>query len=214
MSDRKFRIVNRTKDQLRGMTTPKSVIGGNLQAIPYVLYDTQNYVSGTTVNLPFFQTVQTDQTLSNLTSGAQLPIDEWLEIEWMFISPIVLSTGLAVGPDVGPWADMDALMWGGRPTHTLTIQNKDYGILPASFFQSEGGISGYGYNEAAAGAFITEYANWGPHGQGYWVGGQIVIPPQAGFQTRLRWNAPVTLPSGTNTLIRVSYLGTLHRPIL
>lgn len=210
---RRFRIVNRTKDQLREMVTPKSVVGGNLQAIPYVLYDTQLYVSGTTTNLPFFQTAGVDQTLSNLTSGGQLPIDEWLEIEWMFISPIVDVSSTATG-NIGAWGDMSSLMWTGRPTHTLTIQNKDYGILPTSFFQSEGGVSGFGFNEAAAGAVAQEYANWGPHGQGYWVGGQVVIPPQAGFNTRLRWNAPVTLPSGTDTLIRVSYLGTLHRPIL
>ena len=209
---RRYRIVNRTKDQLREMVTPKSVIGGNLQAIPYVLYDTQLYISGTTNNLAFFQEVQVDQTLSNLTSGAQLPIDEWLEIEWMFISPIIATSAAAAA--AGSWADMDALMWTGRPTHTLTIQNKDYGILPSSFFQSEGGITGYGYNEAAVAAVANEFANWGPHGQGYWVGGQIVLPPQAGFNTRMRWNAPVTLPSGTDTLIRVSYLGTLHRPIL
>ena len=104
-------------------------------------------------------------------------------------------------------------MWTGHPTHTLTIQNKDYGILPTSFFQSEGGIEGFGYNEAAAGALVTEYANWG-RGMGFWVGGQIVLPPQAGFNTRLRWNAPITLPSGNDVLVRVSYLGTLHRPIL
>ena len=209
--DRKFRIVNRTKDQLREMVTPKSVVGGNLQAIPYVLFDTQTYISGTTVDLPFFQEVQQDQTLSNLTSGAQLPIDEWLEIEWMFISPIIPATNTdATG---SAWRILDSLMWTGRPTHTLTIQNKDYGILPTSFFHSEGGISGYGYNQASVATSVLEYANWG-HGVGYWVGGQIVLPPQAGFNTRLRWNGPVTVAGGNNVNIRVSYLGTLHRPIL
>lgn len=210
MSDRKFRIVNRTKDQLREMVTPKSVVGGNLQAIPYVLYDTQTYVSAATVDLPFFQEPQADQTLSNLT-GPQLPIDEWLEIEWMFISPII--SPIFSDATASAWKQMDALMWTGRPTHTLTIQNKDYGILPTSFFQSEGGITGYGYNQADVTVNVNEYANWG-QGYGYWVGGQIVLPPQAGFNTRLRWNAPVTIPGGGNIRIRVSYLGTLHRPIL
>ena len=207
---RRFRIVNRTKDQLREMVTPKSVVGGNLQAIPYVLYDTQTYLSGATVDLSFFQEPQADQTLSNLT-GSTLPIDEWVEIEWMFISPIVPATNTdATG---SAWRIMDALMWQGRPTHTLTIQNKDYGILPTSFFHSEGGISGYGYNQASVATTVLEYANWG-QGYGYWVGGQIVLPPQAGFNTRLRWNAPVTVPGGNDIRIRVSYLGTLHRPIL
>ena len=207
---RRFRIVNRTKDQLREMVTPKSVVGGNLQAIPYVLYDTQTYLSGATVDLSFFQEPQADQTLSNLT-GSTLPIDEWVEIEWMFISPIVPATNTdAAGSS---WRIMDALMWQGRPTHTLTIQNKDYGILPTSFFHSEGGISGYGYNQASVATTVLEYANWG-QGYGYWVGGQIVLPPQAGFNTRLRWNAPVTVPGGNDIRIRVSYLGTLHRPIL
>ncbi len=208
---RRYRIVNRTKDQLREMITPKSVVGGNLQAIPYVLFDTQTYVSGTTVDLPFFQEVQQDQTRSNLTSGAQLPIDEWLEIEWMFISPIISPS--LTDAAASAWEDMNALMWRGRPTHTLTIQNKDYGILPSSFFQSEGGISGYAISQASTSTTPHEYANWG-QGYGYWVGGQIVLPPQAGFNTRMRWNAAVTIPSGQNIDIRISYLGTLHRPIL
>jgi hypothetical protein len=192
------------------MVSPSSVSGGNLQAIPYVLFDTQTLTSGTSTQLNYFQAVQADQTLGNMNAGGQLPVDTWLEIEWMFITPIIPTIDDAV-PDV--WDDMDQLMHTGRPTHTLTIQDKDYGQLPASFFHAEGGITGYGYNVAAVAATAVEYANWG-RGIGFWVGGQIILPPQAGFNTRLRWNTAPTLPSGTNPLIRVSYLGTLHRPIL
>lgn len=208
--NRSYKIVNRTKSTLRQMVSPASVPGGNLQAIPYVLFDTQQLTSGTTTQLNYFQQVQTDQTLGNMNAGGQLPIDMWLEVEWMFITPIVPAATAAV-PNA--WADMSQLMHVGRPTHTLTIQDKDYGQLPASFFGAECGISGYGYNAAAIATTAVEYVNWG-HGAGFWVGGQIVIPPQAGFNTRLRWATAPTLPSGLNPQIRVSYMGTLHRPIL
>ncbi len=208
--NRSYKLVNRTKAQLRAMVSPQSVSGGNLQAIPYVLFDTQLHTSGTTTQLNYFQAVQADQTLGNMNAGGQLPVDTWMEIEWMFITPIIPTVAAAI-PDA--WDDMSALMQNGRPTHTLTIQDKDYGQLPCSFFAAEGGLSGFGYNAAAVAVTAEEYVNWG-NGIGFWVGGQIILPPQAGFNTRLRWNAAVTLPSATNFQIRVSYLGTLHRPIL
>lgn len=207
-----FKIVNRTKAQLRRMVTPKAVEGGNLQAIPYVLFDTQTYLSGATTALTFFQTTPANPTLGNMNTGGSLPVDTWLEIEWMCVSALVPATSTATGLN-GAWGDMSQLMWEAAPTHRLKIQDKDYGTLPVSFFGSEGGISGFGYNEAAAGAVAAEYANFG-NGCGFWCGGQITIPPQAGFNAQLAWNAPVTLPSGTDIPIRVSYLGTLHRPIL
>lgn len=207
-----YKIINRTKDQLRAMGAPKSVVGGNLQAIPYVLFDTQTYTSAATTRLNYFTAVQADPTMGNMWAGGQLPVDTWMEIEWMCVSALIPSTSTTTG-NVGAWGDMDTLMWINRAVHTLTIQDKDYGTLPVSFFGSEGGIEGFGFNEAAAGLVSQEYANWG-RGVGFWVGGQILIQPQAGFNARLTWNAAVTLPSGVNPLIRVGYVGTLHRPIL
>lgn len=212
MSMRSFKIVNRTKEQLEMMVSPRSVPGGNLQAIPWVLFDTQLYTSAVTTNLNYFQTVQGDRTLGNMQSGGQLPVDTWLEIQWMFITPIIPADSVLTGL-IGAWGDLSALFVTGRPTHTLTIQDKDYGQLPVEFFGSAGGMEGEGFNEAAAGLVHQQFATW-TKGCGFWVGGQIVLPPQAGFNTQLRWNAPVTLPSGNNINIRVSYLGTLHRPIL
>ncbi len=209
---RSYKIVNRTKAQLRAMVSPQSVAGGNLQAIPYVLFDTQAYTSAATTVLNFFQTVPADQTLGNMNAGGQLPVDTWMEIEWMFITPIIPAESVATGL-IGAWGDMSALMVTGRPTHTLTIQDKDYGILPASFYGQEGGMTGFGFNDAAAGTIHQQYANHS-YGMGFWVGGQIILPPQAGFNARIRWNTAVTLPSGANPLVRLSYLGTLHRPIL
>lgn len=210
MGQMHFKIVNRVASTLKKLSSPRSASGGNLQAIPYVLFDTQTLVSGTTQDLSFFQTAQADKTLGNMSTAGMLPTDEWMEIYYMCISFIVPPTSTAT-TSIGAWADMDAMAWSGRPTHQLTIQGKEYGALPSSFFGSEGGITGYGFNEAAAGAVSQEYANWGK--SSFWVGGQIIIPPQAGFNTVMRWPAVVTNPSGANRLIRVSYLGTLHRPI-
>lgn len=206
---RSYKIVNRTKAQLRSMVSPTSVPGGNLQAIPYVLFDTQLFTDNVTTQLNFFQAVQADQTLGNMNAGGQLPIDTWLEVEYMFITPILPVGNAAVVPT---WTDMDLLMHTGRPTHTLTIQDKDYGQLPASFFGAEGGIRGEGFNNAAVAATAEEYANWG-NGVGFWCGGQIIIPPQAGFNARIRWAVAPNITAAT-VQVRLSYVGTLHRPIL
>ena len=147
---RSFKIVNRTKAALRSQVSPQSIAGGNLQAIPFVLFDTQLVTSGTTQQLNYFQAVQTDKTLGNMWSGGMLPVDTWLEIEWMFIWPMIRPDSVATGM-IGAWGDYDAAFIDERPTHTLTIQDKDYGQLPVSFFGQEGGIGGFGYNEAAAG---------------------------------------------------------------
>lgn len=208
-----FKIVNRTKAGLRGMTTPKSVDGGNLEAIPFVLFDTQLYTSAVDTRLNFFTAVQNDPTMGNMTSGGSLAVDEWMEIEWICIDPIVPDGAFNTGA-IGSWADMGALMYESRMTHLLKIQSKDYGQLPATYFGASGGVTGFGYNEAAVGTIHHQYANWGNFSGGFWVGGQIIIPPQAGFSARLDVNAAVTLPSGSNINIRVGYLGTLHRPIL
>lgn len=207
--NRSFKIVNRTKSQLRAMVSPQSVAGGNLQAIPYVLFDTQLFTDAVTTQLNYFQAVQADQTLGNMNAGGQLPIDTWLEVEYMFITPIIPVGVAAVVPT---WTDMDLLMHTGRPTHTLTIQDKDYGQLPASFFAAEGGLTGFGFGQAAAATNAIQYANWG-NGIGFWVGGQITIPPQAGFNARIRWQTAPNITAAT-VQIRLSYLGTLHRPIL
>ena len=207
-----FKIVNRTKAQLRAMVSPQSVGGGNLQAIPYVLFDSQLLTSGTTQQMNFFQSVQADKTLGNMWSGGMLPVDTWLEIEWMWVYPQIRPDSVTTGM-IGAWGDYDVAMIEERPTHTLTIQDKEYGQIPASFFGQEGGQGGFGYNEAAAGVVHQDYVTHG-QGRGFWVGGQIIIPPQAGFLAQIRFAGIVTTASARDFRITVGYQGTLHRPIL
>ena len=207
----RFQIVNRTKETLRKMGTPGTVPGGNLQTVPFVLWDTQTYISGTTVNLNYFTAVQNDPSLGNMPGGGVLPIDTWLTIQYMLVD--VLLDPSDVAPVAGAWTDLSLLMWTGRPFHELVIQNKDYAVAPLSFFHSSGGITGFGFNEAAIGTTAIQYANWGVPDGGFYVGGAIQINPLAGFRCTLAWPTPVTLDAG-NTLIRVCYLGSVSRPIL
>lgn len=212
----RYQIVNRTKETLRKMGTPGTVPGGNLQTVPFVLWDTQTYVSGTTTTLNYFTAVQNDPSLGNMPGGGVLPIDTWLTIQYMLVDVLLAPSGTATGAN-GVWDDMSGLMWTGRPFHELVIQNKDYAVAPLSFFHSSGGITGFGFSDATttvAGSIeLKEYAGWGIQDGGFYVGGAIQINPLAGFRTTLNWPTAVTLVAG-NTLVRVCYLGTVSRPIL
>ena len=213
----RFQIVNRTKETLRKMGTPGTVPGGNLQTVPFVLWDTQTYISGTTTVLNYFTAVQNDPSLGNMPGGGVLPIDTWLTIQWMSIDVLLAPSATAAAANA-VWDDLAGLMWNGRCFHELVIQNKDYAVAPASFFHASGGVTGFGFSDAVttvAGAVqLKEYANWGiPGSGGFYVGGSIQINPLAGFRTTLNWPTAVTLVAG-NTLVRVNYHGTVSRPIL
>lgn len=212
----RFQIVNRTKQTLMKMGTPGTVPGGNLQTVPYVLWDTQTYTSAADIILNYFSAVQADPSLGNIDGGGVLPIDTWLTIQWMMIDVLIAPSDSLVLAS-GAWDDLSDLMWTGRPFHKLVIQNKDYAVAPASFFHASGGIQGFGFSDAVttvAGAVgIKEYANWGVQDGGFFVGGAIQINPLAGFRTTLNWPAAVTLALG-NPLVRVCYLGAVSRPIL
>lgn len=208
----RYPIKSRSIEELQRLTTPQAVATGQSEVVPYVLFDTQTYVSATTTQLNYFQTVQGDRTLGNMQAGGQLVADRYMEIWGICVDPIIPDSAGATGL-TGAWADMTDLMWTGRPTFTFTMDDKRIGPFPLSYFHASGGLTGFGYNEAAAGLLAKEYANWGVFDGGFWVGGSVIIPPQSGFVVDLEWNAAVTLALG-NPLIRVGFVGALHRNVL
>jgi hypothetical protein len=208
----RYPIKSRSIQELERLTTPQAVAAGQSEVIPYVLYDTQLYTSAVSTSLTYFQSVQGDKTLGNMQAGGQLVADRYLEIWGINIDPLMDSTSTATGL-TGVWDDQSRLMWTGRPIFTFTMDDKRIGPFPCSFFHASGGMTGFGYNEASAGAVKDEYANWGVFDGGFWVGGSVIIPPQSGFMVEIDWNAAVTLAGG-NPYLRVNLVGALHRNVL
>jgi hypothetical protein len=193
------------------MANPQAVRGGQSEALSWVWYDTQTYVDATTVQLTYFQQVNNDKTLSNMQSGGTLPDPMFFEIYYVSIDPIVPATSSDTGL-TGAWLDMSLLMIVGRPTFRLIVSDKTYGPFPLSFFHSSGGMTGYGFNEAAAGTVQQAYANWGIFDGGWPVDGALIIPPNAGFSVQLDWAAAQDIT--TDRQIRVNMAGVLHRKVL
>lgn len=208
----RYPIKARSIEELQRLSTPHAVAAGQSEAIPYVLFDSQTYTSAVDTSLTFFQQVQSDKTLSNMMASGQLVADYYLEIWGINLDIIIPASSSATGL-TGAWADMDDLMWTGRPTFRFEMNDKNIGPFPCSYFHASGGIQGYGYNENSAGAVKDEFANWGIFDGGFWVGGSVIIPPQSGFLVELRWPLAVTLLLG-NPLIRVNLVGTMHRNVL
>ena len=216
----RYPIKARSIDELKRLSTPHAVAAGQSEAIPYVLFDSQVYTSAVDTSLTFFQTVQSDKTLGNMMAGGQLVADYYLELWGINVDVLIPASSTATGL-TGSWADMDDLMWLGRPTFRFEMNDKNLGPFPCSYFHASGGVQGFGYSEtgeiAAAAAAVAvikdEYANWGIFDGGFWVGGSVIIPPQSGFLVELRWPTAVTLLLG-NPLIRVNLVGTMHRNVL
>lgn len=213
----RYPIKPKSVQELKRLTTPQAVASGQSEAIPYVLFDTLAYTSATTTQLSYFQTVQADKTLGNMLAGGQLVADYYMEIWGICIDPLIADTSTGAGR-VGAWADMNDLMWTGRPTFTFTMNDKRVGPYPCSYFHASGGVTGFGYNQEITTAGIVapvseEFANWGVFDGGFWVGGAIIIPPQSGFQVTLDWPSAVTLQGG-NPFLRVGFCGVMHRNVL
>lgn len=204
-----FKVVPKTKAQLLAQSNPQSA--NQPEVIPWVLFDTQSYVSTTTVTLSFFQTVQTDKSLGNMEGGGQLPDPQFFEIYKVGMDVLIRPHSDA-GVATGPIDDIAQLVLSGRGNFTFTISNKNYGPFPLSFLHASGGPTGFMAGTFAATTDIS-YANNGIFDGGYPVNGALVIPPKVGFSIQLNWPAALTLAVGTSN-IRIWMYGALYRRVL
>lgn len=188
---------------------------GAMEAIPHVAYDTQSYTLTGLASLTFFQTQQSDRTLSNMEGAGQFPEPQAFEIHY------VLLDFLAAGPSnvtipasgtnqTGILNDIDLLIKTQRATLTLAISNKNYGPWPASFMHASGGSVG---NIASGSTTLAQQvANNGVQDGGWFVGGALIIPPKVGFSWVLGLAAAQAISVTTN--LRLSMAGVLHRRVL
>jgi len=208
-------IIPKTFAQLQDEATPKSVEGGNMEAVAWTVYDTATYTSAATTQLTFFTNTRATPQLSNLAPAGQFPNPQFFRLFSVSLDVMVpqLNIGAAVPTAI---RDIWRMLFGsgtageGAPSWTFTLANKTYGAFPVSMLHGTGGPVGFGFTTAAATG--SEYGNNSYPDGGFSFANSILIPPQQAFQVQLNWDAAQTLLANVN--LRVSLHGTLYRRIL
>lgn len=208
-----------SNDQLNNVITPISP--GQPEGIAWTWFDTATYTSGTTTQLDFFQTVQTDGTLGNMQAAGQLPNPMYFQLYHLGVyfnvppQAIAFAAAGTINPALGAINDLRNLINGSLQ---LSIADKIY-------YQSKIGMNpaGYGVNpqQTAVGTFtataglLLDYGTAGlpdiRNRNCFW--GTIIIPPTQRFLVRMNWSAALTL-SSSNTAIVTALDGYLFRRVL
>lgn len=200
----------RSLSELKDLASPQSVEGGQSQALPWVLYDTQTFESAVTSTLRFFNAPANSPFVSNVPGSGMLPDPEFFEA-WYWGVDVLRPVGEGVDDTAtGPWNDVQSLLQGG--IFTMTRQQKDDGPFPLTALRGLGGLEGRGYSQAAnAGTATVEYAQ--PVTLGHWcLDGAWVIPPMTRFSLRMDWETPPTLVA-EEVQLRAWIMGVLHRAV-
>lgn len=204
------KIVPKTFEQLVALSQPSS--GKLPEALLWPLYSTKSYVSGTTTKLVFFDTVESDKTLSNMETAGSLPDPQFYEIHGMGCDILLDGSVSGANTEVGALDDVAKLILTSRSMFTLNISNKQYGPVPLTFAHASGGPTGVAFGTLTAPQGV-QFANNGIFDGGWPVGGGIVIPPKVGFNVTVEWASAQTLNAG-NTFIRMWMIGGLYRRVL
>lgn len=203
----KFRALNRA--QIQAAATPPS--GRAQEAIWHAVYDTQTYTDNSTTRLVFFQSTNSDKTLSNMEASGQFPSPQSFQIHNIcvdFITAAPLST--AAGGVDGDLNDLALLMWAGRPTWTLTISSKQYGPYPLTALHGTGGPTGFGWGTFTAEESLQYARNEPSPGWNYY--GRIIIPEQVSFSLEMNWAAAQNISADYR--IRCTMFGVLNRRVV
>lgn len=195
--------------QLRRNATPQA--SGDLEAIPWELYDTQTYTSAATTRLVFYNTAPATPNVGNMDAAGQLTAPNWFSIACFGFD--ILNDVSTSASTVGGMDDVAKLMFVGQPVWTLTISGKKYGPFRLSAIHGTGFAQGQLAGTTAAGG-STQYAANGPAGDGGWYWDHaVIIPPNVGFSVEVVWAAAQTLDFG-NTPLTFHMFGTLFRRVL
>lgn len=199
----------RTLEQLREITTPAPVIGGNMEVFRDPLYDTQTYVAAGSALLNFFVNPNADLSLSNLEQGGTVPDPEYFQLWYVRVVPL-LTDSEAAAPTA--WRDMLNIMQQGRPILTLSVMSKPYGPWHV-FNMGAKGPDLVGYSDGAgAGVVSHEAGAGGPDSNGgFCLDGAIWLLPKASFRCSIRWGNPLAVAA--DTLIRVELDAVHYRAI-
>jgi hypothetical protein len=207
----------KTKDELAQSITPLFASQG--EVIPWTWFDTQSYVSGTTTQLDFFQTVQSDKTLGNMQAAGQIPAPMYFDLYhlsyYLALPPSALAIAATLTPATGALNDAHGLVLGSV---LFTIAQKSYFESKIYMCPSGGGLNPF---VSISGTFaatnlqayqFAQNGNPDPRARNNFWGG-ITIPHNQNFLVRSNWSAALTLANG-NTSINVGLDGYLYRRVL
>lgn len=202
-----------SRDDLDSIANPTSA--SQPEVIPWQLFDTQSCATAVTTPLVFFQTINSDKTMSNMEGPGQLPDPQYLVVQYVacdILSVPALGPNTAVDPNIG---NVENILKTARATFEFNMSNKRYGPFSLTTTASTGGATGfgYGYGTIAAGVSTTVANNGIPGSGGYPFSGALVIPPKIGFDVTIRFGVAPTLVGGPLN-IRISLMGTLYRRVL
>jgi len=210
----------KTIQDLTAGITP--MLPGQPERIPWTWFDTQIYVSGTTVTLDFFQAVAADKNRSNMVAAGQIPAPQFFDLYHCSIAYLVPLTAVVptvTGPPLtGAILDVDRLSQGAA---TFSVADKQYWQGSQLMLPCGGGphvALAYGATGTEATAFsgTAQYATNGipdlRNRYNFW--GDITLPANQNFLWRLTWTAGLTFAPSTNRDIRVWMDGYLYRRVL
>ncbi len=184
---------------------------GQLEAIPWVFYDTQTYVDNTTVSLDFFANVNADKTLCNMEAAAAIPAPNYFEVVAFTIDFLSRPTDANAGV-TGALDDIAALQNTGRGQFIFTMNQKPYVSAPIRSIGSSGGAVGAIQGVTAAN-HVEEWATSSvPGANPYHIQKAVTIAPNNGFGGRINWAAAVDLTANLN--ICVGMWGVYHRKVV
>lgn len=205
-----------TQDQLQAASTPASALEG--ETIAYSFWDTQTYPSGGQQTLTFFQTVQSDTSLSNMPMSGTFPNPIWFCPQFITLDALGAPSNLAAtaSPSAFPGlaADLYTLANSARLWFQFTLAQKIYAQFPATGIHPSGGPVVF-----TTGTFVSptqqQFALWGVPDGDLYVGppGTLVIPPMQNFVVNLFTSS--TAPAITTSLpLRMTMWGSIIRRVL
>lgn len=195
-----------------------SQYGGQIEAIGWKWWDTQTYVSGTTVALTNFFNVRATTDLSNMEVAFQLAAPKAFLVRAIrfFVKqrPRSVARAAATNPQTGAVDNIAQLINTG--VFTLTIGNKVYNQEPLWCLTAGAGVGGLIGAEGAT-ADPGAQSDYGQSGIAdpravNTLSKPIFIAPQINFNAQLTWPAAITL-AGSDTPVTVLFDGDLLRPV-
>lgn len=212
-----WRVTGRplSKEELGRLTDP---MGRDLETFPDHKYDTQTLPAAGAVNrLVFFGALPNDPTLSNMDSQGQFTSPQFFQIygiakDYRRAGPSNLVAAASGTNQPGMLNDIDLIEKVQGATLTLVISNKNYGPWQLASSHPIGGAVGTiagGVEGGAGTSRFQQYGHGGPIDGGWWLNGEVVIPPNVGFQLIVNLRAGQALSADTQ--LTLSLVGRIYR---
>lgn len=184
------------------------------EALPWVLYDTQQYAAAGSSRLTYYSSTSaslTDTTLSNFPTGT-LETYQFFEFHREFLSFLAALSVTTTAAVTGAANDVNILHTTARGTRTLTIGQKQQGPFPLDFFGRPGGARFVGIAEGTETAPARNIIQSGENENngGFPHGGAFVLGPQSKVTITLDFNSTAI---NAALYVRHSILGIFHRRV-